>query len=293
MSKKDQLLQKVGNNISESITPQPPAMPAAPAANNRYQGYRRSNDVGYLALDRIMPDPDQPRKTFRSDVLQQMAESIRDQGILQPILVRWSEQERVWIIIAGESRFRAAQLAELTEIPCKLVDGDLDESEIRIQQLAENCHRSKLPPIELAQALKQLQENTAWSIDQLTTETRLKKPYIVKTLALLKLPPELQLQVNDGQLAASVAYELSQVEHAEEQTRLAQEIQDKQLTRDDAVALIKHPEAMKKGSRPITKRFKLEQGTVSVKLNELSDHPDPQIRFLLESAIQQLLARSS
>ncbi len=109
-----------------------------------------------IALAELMPDPSQPRKTFPDDEIQRLAASIAARGVLQPLRVIWDEQRQVWLILTGESRYRAAKLAGLETVPCIPVAGELSEADRLADRLTENNVRHDLEPMEEARGLAQL-----------------------------------------------------------------------------------------------------------------------------------------
>ncbi len=109
-----------------------------------------------IALAELMPDPSQPRKTFLDEEIQRLAASIAARGVLQPLRVMWDEQRQVWVILTGESRFRAAKLAGLASVPCLPVAGELSEADKLADRLTENDVRHDLEPMEAARALARL-----------------------------------------------------------------------------------------------------------------------------------------
>ena len=118
----------------------------------RYEGVTRPRDALTIPVDKLRPDPDQPRREFDEEDLQRLAESLRSRGQLQPIRVRWDAGQQSWVIVSGERRWRAAGLAGLTSLACVEVKGEPTPDEILEDQLIENCLRADLKPIEQAHA---------------------------------------------------------------------------------------------------------------------------------------------
>jgi ParB family chromosome partitioning protein len=195
----------------------------APAPGRKDAGRRPVRNFGRIAIGQVIPDPHQPRKDFAEDELNELALSIREKGQLTPIRVRWSESLEKWIVIFGERRWRAAQHAGLTEIDCYFHEGDLSESEILEQQLIENCLRIDLHPIEEAKAFAQLIRLNDWTAKRVADELRVHPSRVSRALALLRLPEDLQEQVESGRVAARSAYELSKLADPNKQAELAQE----------------------------------------------------------------------
>ena len=145
--------------------------------------------VQRIALDRIAPDPNQPRKVFDQKALEEMAQSIEARGILQPITVRTRDGGKTYVIRYGERRWRAAGLAGLSEIPAIVTESEADENEL-IDQIIENDQRADLSPIEMAEAVKAM---IADGHSKETISKRLGRPRLDITMyaAFYDFPPEL------------------------------------------------------------------------------------------------------
>ena len=153
-------------------------------------------------LNLIDPNPKQPRKVFEEDAMNELAYSLREIGLLQPIVVRTKGKNR-YELIAGERRLRAAKLAELKTIPVIIKATD-DEVMLR-DALLENLHRSNLNPLEEAAAYQQLLEDFSCTQDELAIKIGRSRPQISNTLRLLKLPTNVQKRVAAGVLSAGHA----------------------------------------------------------------------------------------
>lgn len=191
----------------------------SPVPNARDVGRRGLRNFGTLSLSQLMPDPDQPRTEFSEEEIEQLADSIREKGQLHPIRVRWSDAHRKWIIISGERRFQASKRAGLEAVECHFQDGELSDSEILEQQLIENLLRSDLRPIEEARAFDRLLKLNGWSGKDLSKAIRVSEGKIARSLALLKLPEDVQERVEQGSLSARAAYEASKLGSPEQQRK--------------------------------------------------------------------------
>lgn len=144
-----------------------------------------------LALSKVAPNPDQPRKFFEAGALDELAASIRVHGILQPLLVRPHPHDPGrWQIVAGERRWLAAQAAGLTEVPAVVREVD-DRTALELG-LIENVLREDITPMEEARALKSLLETTSWSYSQLGERLGKNKAWVDHRVRLLKMPDEVQ-----------------------------------------------------------------------------------------------------
>ncbi len=239
MSRAEQLKVRLGRNMNESLGVRvvtqdtAPGSPVIPTISPD-DGRTRDRLAGHIELDRIIPDPDQPRKTFSDESINQLSESLKRAGQLQPIRVRWNEQLAKWVIIAGERRYRAALQAGFKTIACVFVDRPLTESEIRQESLIENLLREDLRPIEAAEGYRQLIDINGWTVQQVADALNVSKGTVSKALALLKLPADIQAQVEEGLLSPSSAYEVSRLADAGAQRDLADRIVTGGLKRDEA-----------------------------------------------------------
>lgn len=245
MSVADNLLKKAGGNLGESLgirahSPAPPASetPTMPTTSPD-DGRRRAREAGYMEIDRIIPDPDQPRKDFPAESIDQLAASIKDRGILLPLRIRWNAELEKWVIISGERRYRAAKQAGLTSVPCLFIDRELTEGERLEEQLIENLLREDLRPIEKANAYEQLMKLHDWTATELCESLRVSNASVSKALALLKLPEDVQRQVDCGEIPPSAAYELTKLKNEGEQRQVAKKLAGGTLTRDEASATVK------------------------------------------------------
>ena len=155
-----------------------------------------------LPVDAIEPNPNQPRVHFDEESLAELAASIRELGVLQPVLVRPLGDDR-YQLIAGERRWRAARRAEFTTIPAIVREAD-DLASVE-QALVENLHRADLTPLEEASAYQQLIEDFSLTHEQLSTRVGKSRAAVTNTLRLLQLPPGIQHLLADGRLSAGHA----------------------------------------------------------------------------------------
>ncbi|MDR2865220.1 MAG: ParB/RepB/Spo0J family partition protein [Spirochaetaceae bacterium] len=177
--------------------------------------------VAMLSLDKIIANPNQPRKTFPADALEELAKTIKKNGVLQPIIVEKGEDGN-YIIIAGERRTRASRLAGLSEIPA--IIGRFTPEESFIVALIENIQRSDLNPIEEAFAYKQLMEITGLNQDAAAAKVGKNRATFANILRLLKLPPDIQEALRAGDISAGHARAILSLNKGEEQETLFQKI---------------------------------------------------------------------
>ena len=243
------LITRIGGNMKESMGANWQAGATAPASSpvgapfhgetGKYQGAARIKDALSIEVERISPDPDQPRKDFDQDALAELAASLKARGQLQPIRVRWSDAVSRWIIVAGERRYRAALLAGLPALVCIEAKGPLTSEDILEDQLVENCLREDLKPIEQARAFKALIDRRGWSYRQLAEALHIGPASVARALALLELPEDLQGRVTAGELAPSVAYEVSRLESPAQQREVAARVVEEGLSRAEATEVVR------------------------------------------------------
>ncbi|MFE9020252.1 ParB/RepB/Spo0J family partition protein [Streptomyces sp. NPDC007808] len=171
-----------------------------------------------IPLEEITPNPRQPREIFDEDALQELVTSIKEVGLLQPIVVRQLGPSR-YELIMGERRWRACRAAGLEAIPA--IVRATDDEKLLLDALLENLHRAQLNPIEEAAAYDQLLKDFNCTHDQLADRIGRSRPQVSNTLRLLKLSPKVQNRVAAGVLSAGHARALLSVEDPEEQERLA------------------------------------------------------------------------
>ena len=159
----------------------------------------RVNSVQIVPIELLEANPYQPRSNFDENALIDLTKSIKNKGILQPILVRKSPSKKnIWQIIAGERRWRAAQKAGLHEIP--IIIKNIKDSEIGVVALIENLQREDLAPIEEAESFKKLIDDFGLTQEKLSKSIGYSRTHITNTLRLLTLPKEIKIMLNDKQL---------------------------------------------------------------------------------------------
>ncbi|HIU23866.1 ParB/RepB/Spo0J family partition protein [Olsenella sp. Marseille-QA0557] len=179
-----------------------------------------------LKIDQIKPNPGQPRKNFDETALNELAESIKNNGILQPLLVR--KKGKTYEIVAGERRYQAAKIAGLEEVP--VVIREISDQEVFQLALIENLQRSDLTPIEEAQGYKQLIEQNGLTQEQLGKVLSKSRSAITNTLRLLDLPNEVQDLIANGKITAGHARAILAVSNEEGRIKLAQKVIDEGLS---------------------------------------------------------------
>jgi len=188
------------------------------------------NDVNIVPLESLVSNPRQPRKYFAQDALEELAASIRNQGIVQPLLVRPADEAR-YEIVAGERRWRAAKLAGLTELPVLI--RQLSDMDVMAAALIENLQREDLNPLEAARAMAGLRTQFGLSQDEVATALGKSRPAIANALRLLNLNAEAQDALEKGHISAGHARAVLSVGSLEAQSELVRRcIEDALSVRD-------------------------------------------------------------
>lgn len=162
------------------------------------------SDLTELPIEKVIPNPDQPRRTFEEEALEELAASIRDRGIVQPIIVRRSSgSEDVVEIVAGERRWRAAQIAQLNLVP--VIIKEFTDQEVLEVAIVENIQREGLNAVEEAAGYKQLIERFGHTQERIAEALGKSRSHIANLLRLLNLPEQIQTMIVDGSLSAGHA----------------------------------------------------------------------------------------
>ncbi len=192
------------------------------------------SEVTQIPLSALFPNPSQPRRHFDKEALEELAASIRAQGIIQPLLVRPKSNSDNYEIVAGERRWRAAKLAGLGQVP--VLVRNLSDEEVMAAALIENLQREDLNPIEEAQALQALREQCRLTQEELAARLGKSRPAIANALRLLQLSPQAQEDLQHGRMNAGHARTLLSISEPEAQEQLRLAILQRQLTVREAEA---------------------------------------------------------
>ncbi len=188
----------------------------------------RPSGVRNILLDHITPNPEQPRMTFDEDALSELSASIREHGVLQPVLVRPTGELHRFQLVAGERRWRAARAAGLTEIPALIEELD-DETALEIG-IIENLQREDLSPLEEAMIYDRMTHDHGYSVRKLAQKLGKDKGYIENRLRLAGAPTEIKQLVSLRKDTLSHAYELLKIEDPKKRRRLAEQVASGELS---------------------------------------------------------------
>ena len=217
-----------------------------------------------LKLDLVQPNKEQPRKTFDEEKINELAESIKNYGMLQPLLVQ--KNDSFYEIIAGERRWRAAKAAGLKEVPAVLKEYSKQEAmEI---SLIENVQRADLNPIEEALGYKQLIDEFGLTQEEIAVRVAKSRTVITNTMRLLKLDEQIQNMLVQGVITSGHARALLSLEDAQMQLKAAKEILDKKLSVRETERLVKRLQKEASGEK---KEEKKKDETLALIYQDLED----------------------
>ena len=217
-----------------------------------------------LKLDLVQPNKEQPRKTFDEEKINELAESIKNYGVLQPLLVQ--KNDSFYEIIAGERRWRAAKAAGLKEVPAVLKEYSKQEAmEI---SLIENVQRADLNPIEEALGYKQLIDEFGLTQEEIAVRVAKSRTVITNTMRLLKLDEQIQNMLVQGVITSGHARALLSLEDTQMQLKAAKEILDKKLSVRETERLVKRLQKEASGEK---KEEKKKDETLALIYQDLED----------------------
>ncbi len=218
------MAQSAPVNVSAKGPATPVASDPAKAATPPQQDQQAAQGLTPVPIEAVIPNPHQPRKQFNNNSLQSLCDSIKQNGLMQPIIVRPSASsgqggDATYELVAGERRWRAAKLAGVTHVPA--IVRDLDDGQLAEWALIENLQREDLNPIERAEAFAHLAEQFKLSHEQIAERVGVNRPTISNALRLLTLHGDVQQLIRDGLLSAGQAKALAGIDSAEAQRALA------------------------------------------------------------------------
>ena len=197
-----------------------PADTAAKPAKKSAEKAEPAETVRYISIHDVKPNANQPRKVFDEEKIAELAASIKENGIIQPLIVR--KKGKSYEIVAGERRWRASVKAELKEVPC--IVRELDDEQNMLLAIVENMQREDLNPMEEAEGLNQMIAAYGLTQEQVSKSIGKSRPYIANSLRLLKLPEEIRDLISDGSLSAGHGRTLVSVPDEARQIEIARKI---------------------------------------------------------------------
>ena len=223
------------------------------------------NDIKEIPVSEIRPNPYQPRKTFNEEALNELAESIKNYGVFQPIIVK--KGLRGYDLIAGERRLRASKIAGLTKIPA--IVKEFTDDEMREISLLENIQRENLTAIELAWAYKGIIDNLDIRQEDLAQKIGKSRSHVTNTLGLLNLPKSVQEMILNGDISMGHARVLSKMDDDDEVIKLADRIVHENISVHELEDISKKDDIKKR--MPINKRINNNNYNYSQVEDELKD----------------------
>ncbi|HKM28829.1 MAG TPA: ParB/RepB/Spo0J family partition protein [Anaerovoracaceae bacterium] len=210
----------LGRGLDALFADQTPVTPSKETKAETVQVSTTGDSVIYVNIHHIKPNENQPRKNFDEEKIEDLANSIKEHGIIQPLVVRKKDND--YEIVAGERRWRAARKAELKEVPC-IVREFTDEQNMLIA-IIENMQREDLNPIEEAEGLQRMVSHFGLTQEEVSKSVGKSRPYITNSLRLLKLPEDIRQEVLEGNLSTGHARTLITVTDSEVQSALCKRI---------------------------------------------------------------------
>lgn len=256
----------------------------------------KDENVQELELTLLRPNPYQPRKEFRKEALEELAESMKQYGVVQPLVVRKSIHG--YEIVAGERRFRAAQLARLEKVP--VIVRECDDDEMMEIALIENLQREDLNPIEIASAYQKLLNHFSFTQEELAKRVGKSRSHLTNFLRLLQLPLDIQEDVSRGTLSMGHARALLAIKDIDIQKKIATKVKKEQLSVRELETLIQkiNEKANQKRSKkhveesPMIKRYEdLLQQTfhTPVKIRQGRKKGKIEIEYYSEQELERLM----
>ena len=232
------------------------------------KGKNKGDSAGgatHIPIDDIKPNVNQPRKVFDKDAIADLADSIKEHGVIQPIIVR--EAKGGYEIVAGERRWRASREAGLKEVPCLI--RELTDEELMLLAIVENMQREDLNPVEEAEGLDSMITTYGMTQEQVSKSVGKSRPYITNSLRLLKLPQEVRDLISDGKISGGHGRALLSVGSDKEKIRIANlVVKDGLSVRDvERAAADKKKGSKAKRGRPAEKNSDVLQVEAELKEN--------------------------
>ena len=264
----DKQRKALGRGLSALLPNRPQPHPAAPATTTAVSAAAAPAPVlapQRLRIDEIQPNPLQPRVVFQPERLEELAASIRANGIIQPIIVR--RQGQGYQLVAGERRWRAARLAGLTEVP--VVVQEIADPQLLEVALVENIQREDLNPMETAHAYDRLSRELGLSQEEIGQRTGKDRASVANMLRLLKLPKEVQVLLAEHRLAMGHARAVLGLDTAEQQIEIAEKAAAQGLSVRQVEALVQQMTSDRPKTGSGSKREQSQDPNVRAAVEEL------------------------
>jgi ParB family chromosome partitioning protein len=252
---------------------------AEPKKNEQLSPLDDYDEGGFynVDVDEIIPDPDQPRKYFDADSLTELSQSIKQKGILQPVLIRRDSENKIWLV-AGERRFRAAKIAGINKIPAILIRGN--PSEIA---LIENLQREDLNPIEEAEALKKIMDEFDYTHDQLSSIVGKARSTVTEILTLNKLPEKMKEECRSSSVFSKrLLVEIAKQENPKKMLSLFERVKKKNLTSPELRNITRNHEERQRNTPAMVNINKIQSLSKSLSKLDMASVEDNEKTKLVE-----------
>jgi ParB family transcriptional regulator, chromosome partitioning protein len=239
-----------------------------------------------IPIDKIRPNPDQPRKHI-GDV-RELSDSIREKGVLEPLLVRYMPREDVYHIISGERRFHASQAAGLHELPC--IEKIADDAETLELALIENLQRKDLTPFEEADGLQRLADQFDYTHDDIAKKIGRARSSVTETMSIRVIPDEIRRDcIDKGITSKSLLLQVSRQPNEKKMREMVQRIDQGGMTRDQARAARKDETAAAPRPQPFTFAYQSDDGAYNLKLQFRKSHvSDEELAAALRAVLRRI-----
>ncbi len=292
MSKKDSIA-----DVAEKSRQQLESRPAFGEAFKKYSDPQRTDsgiqlstdDTFDVPIDQVMPDPHQPRKVFNEDKLQELADSIKDLGIEQPIIVVKTDSPGQYQIVTGERRWRAAALAGRKTVPCIVKNEKTDPATTLRRQLIENIQRADLEPIEAARSLRvYMTEAGITSNSELARKLSKPRTWVVELLKILEIPDDLLVRVEEQSAIGKPIGKSTLIEISKSDPTQYLSLIDDAITSDSPLKLVRKNRASAKTNtgRPYFRRV-IQSGKKKITLEMRDLAPDEGSDELVANVLSQ------
>ncbi len=298
MSKSQVFLEKLGSQIDESLGQRGKKSADIiehPSRSAKYEGCTRAKDMAEIPLAQIIVDP-QHRETFDQAEIESLAEDLKAHGLIQSIVVRWDSQRRKYVIIAGERRYRAAQLAGWTHIECKEKPEDITKGEIAEIQLSENFARKNLNPIELAKAFKDVIHKNDWTARDLAKRLGVNETTVTRQLRYLTLPDDIQQSMIRGEITKTAAREIARLKDTQSQRELAVAATSQKLTSTEVTTAVSQQKSRRtkpkrRGKSIKSCRLQTDYGEVVLTPKSATEASYPHMESMLVQSLEEIRLR--
>ena len=243
-----------------------------------------------IPIEKIRPNPDQPRKLI-GDV-SELAASIREKGVLEPLLVRYVPREDAYYIISGERRYHASQAAGLQELPC--IEKIADDAETLELALIENLQRKDLTPFEEADGLQRLADHFEYTHDDIAKKIGRARSSVTESMSLRVIPPEVrQACVESGIISKSILLQVARQPNEKKMQEMVARITTGGLTRDEARRARKEETESAPRPQPFIFDYKADDDSFHLRLQFRKSHVSPQeLAAALREALRQIDSES-